>query len=162
MTRAPGGRPGLAAAALALAVAACGAPPVPMPGGDGESCARPFRLLGDRLEATTSGYRDDEGSERSPCGGGGAPDLVVSFTAAGGTLVTATVTTTSSAFQPIIKVRGADRGCVDLDDACNSAIARGKSAEVTDWSPALSGTHHLVIDGQAQSEGPFTLTVVVR
>ncbi len=142
----------------------CGGGPVPgpMPKAAGESCEKPFMLTGTALKATTQGFTDDEGIERSSCGGGGAPDLVIGFSAAQGALVTLTVTPSGSAFQPIVKVRSAARGCVDLDEACSSSTGRGKPAEITDWPVSLSGTQYVVVDGQSMTEGEFTLKVVVR
>lgn len=142
----------------------CGSPPAekPAPKGLGESCMKPFALSGTELKATTTGFTDDEGEERSPCGGGGAPDLVVSFQAPAGALVTLTVTPGSSGYQPIVKVRGAAKGCVEEDEACSSSTARGKPAEVTDWPVALGGTQYVLVDGASMTAGDFTLKVVMR
>jgi hypothetical protein len=153
-----GGPPAL----IFLVLAACGGAQLPMPGADGESCEKPFRLRAGTLEGTTVGFRDDEGTERSSCGGGGAPDVVITFTAATGTLVSATVTTVSPGFRPVLKLRGADTGCIAADAACRSAIARGEPAELKDWAPALGGLQYAIIDGEAGTSGPFTLTLVVR
>ena len=151
--------------ALPFAVlCACGAPPKPMPGGDGESCRRPFRLMDRSLSfsGTTAGFADDEAQERSPCGGAAAPDVVFELASAIGSLVTVTVKPESSGFQPVVKVRGADQGCVELDDACDSATGKGQPAEIVDWAPALGGIQFIIVDGAAMTSGAFTLTVSQR
>lgn len=151
--------------ALPFAVlCACGAPPRPMPGGDGESCSKPFKLMDRSLSffGTTVGFGDDEAQERSPCGGAAAPDVVFELPSASGALVTVTVTPESAGFQPIVKVRGADRGCVERDDACDSATGKGQPAELVDWAPALGGVQFIIVDGAAMTSGTFTLNVSQR
>jgi hypothetical protein len=142
----------------------CGGPaPMPTPNGEGESCMKPFRFVDRALSfsGTTAGFQDDEGPDRSPCGGGGAGDLVFELPATGGALVTITVTG-SADFQPIVKVRGFDRGCIAQDEQCDSATGKGKAAELVDWSPARSGHQYVIVDGQNQTSGAFTLTVSQR
>lgn len=154
----------LRVALLFLMLCACGAPPKPTPKGDGESCSKPFKLMDRSLSffGTTAGFSDDEAQERSPCGGAAAPDVVFEIPSAIGSLVTVTVKPESSAFQPIVKVRGADQGCVAMDDACDSATGKGQTAEVVDWAPALGGVQFIIVDGAAMTSGAFTLTVSQR
>lgn len=138
---------------------------MPVPGGDGERCEQPLRLFGTTtvaITSTTAGFADDEGTPRSSCGGGGAPDVVFTFNASTSALIDVLVISEAQGFQPIVKLRGAARGCLDLDDACDSAIQRGADAEVKDWAPAVAGIQYVIVDGAAQTSGPFTLKVTQR
>lgn len=152
-------------ASFAVVLCACSsAPREPAPKGDGESCEQPFRLTSSmsELRFTTVGFADDEGDARSACGGTGAPDVVFELAVPIGGIVSLKVTPLDAGFQPILKVRGADTGCITTDAACDSATGRGKDADVRDWAPAIGGLQYVIVDGQASSSGPFKLTVTQR
>jgi hypothetical protein len=114
------------------------------------------------IGGTTKGFADDDGSALSACGGSGAPDVVFTFNAAISAQVDVTVFAEETGFQPVLKLRGADQGCLEMDAACDSAISRGANATVANWSPALGGLQYVIVDGQAQSSGAFTLEVKQR
>ncbi len=126
----------------------------------GESCANPRSLV--FSNGTLGGTASDTGdtSQAFPeaqgsCGGSAGADLVYTFTTTTQLSFTASATTLSSGYQPVLYLRSSF--CTTSGDrACNQATVAGGTASLASANlPA--GTYYLWVDGASATGGGYTL-----
>ena len=124
----------------------CAADPVP-----GDSCAAPLALAPTGTQTVTGTTATAAEDFVGSCGGEGSPDRVYTFSLAGETGFTATVT----GFDAVLYLRGA---CDDTASelACDDDSGVGGAAQIGATLPA--GDYALIVDGFSDTSGSYTLT----
>ncbi len=127
----------------------------------GESCLNPLSLnLASgtaTVSGTTTGAANDAPSSNCSATGG---DLAYTFTLSTTMVVTATVTPSSSAYQPTILLEGPDTGCSNTSElTCASASFAGDSVSTSAYQLS-PGTYTVWVSSvSANTTGSYSLTV---
>jgi hypothetical protein len=125
----------------------------------GDTCSNPKPLTfsngpaGGTVSDTASTLTFANDSQGS-CGGGSAPDHIYSFTTNALLDLRASVSTTTSGYQPVLYLRNA--ACAGAERLCTFAASAGATASLA--TPNLpAGTYFLWVDGGGAVGGNFTL-----
>jgi hypothetical protein len=126
----------------------------------GDRCTNPTTLMFSNGAAggtamamgdTTNLFDDAAGT----CGGSGGPDAVYTFTTNIALDLTASVSTTTSTYRPVMYLRSAS--CTGTQTACNAAATFGGTASLSVLTlPA--GTYFLWVDSATAAGGLYTLS----
>jgi hypothetical protein len=132
----------------------------PVGGGVGDSCttgATPLSFTGGiaTTSGTLTGFLNDTSS--LTCGSGAGPDRVYSFTL--GTAANVSATLNSSAFTPVISIRGPSASCGGSEVVCGGPTSGSATAQMTNLA---AGSYWLWVDSSsATASGAYTLNVTV-